>query len=91
MATWLHEASDAFEQETGIKIVPVEIPNSIYLQTLFNQFISGTGPDVLAIQGTVESYLPMNGLIPLDDFVESSSLDMTQWATYEVLEDFNLN
>ncbi|WP_211228475.1 ABC transporter substrate-binding protein [Glycomyces tenuis] len=73
------ERVDLLEAENpDIKIDLQLIPSDQYEQKVQTMIAGGDGPDIMQVAENVNSYSSKNQLVPLDEYVESSGLDLEQ-------------
>ena len=70
---------DLLEAENpDIKIELQLIPSDQYEQKVQTMIAGGDGPDIMQVAENVNSYSSKNQLVPLDEYIESSGLDLEQ-------------
>lgn len=70
---------DLFEaQNPDVKINLQLIPGDQYEQKVQTMIAGGDGPDIMQVAEGVNSYSSKSQLVPLDEFIDSSGLDMEQ-------------
>ncbi|THV23526.1 sugar ABC transporter substrate-binding protein [Glycomyces paridis] len=66
------------EANPDIKVELQLIPSDQYAQKVQTMIAGGDGPDIMQVAENVNSYSSKSQLVPLDEYIESSGLDMDQ-------------
>lgn len=73
------ERIDMFEASQDKVTIKLQlIPSEQYEQKVQTMIASGDGPDIMQVAEGVNIYSSKNQIIPLDDLIESSGLDLTE-------------